>query len=69
MPFCLDCTKRNTCREICPELEKTLPKPRSGGHMKEKSYSPQQLVKITDMQIATKFMTGGGKRKHPHIEE
>jgi len=33
--FCLECEKRPTCKKICPELEKELPKERGGGHNRE----------------------------------
>jgi hypothetical protein len=41
--FCISCPKKITCKSICPELEKTLPKPRSGGHSKEFPVDPQKL--------------------------
>jgi hypothetical protein len=30
MPFCSNCDKRPTCKEICLELEKILPKAQTG---------------------------------------
>jgi len=41
--FCLSCPKKPTCKSICPELEKILPKPRSGGHKKERVQSTDLL--------------------------
>lgn len=43
MPFCLNCPTKNTCKEICPEVEALLPKPRSGGHRKESLQSSDYL--------------------------
>ena len=68
MPFCLNCDKRDTCKEICPELEAVLPKPRGGGHKKE---FPVDIFKIRDMadnEIGREYTCGGGKRKK-HSQE
>lgn len=44
--FCLDCPKKVGCKEICSELEKILPKARSGGHEKEYCFDPHILDTI-----------------------
>lgn len=69
MPFCLNCPTKNTCKEICPEVEALLPKPRSGGHKKEKSHSPTHLAEIMDKISGQKYTCGGGKRSQPVIYE
>jgi len=57
--FCLDCDKRSTCKEICPELEKTLPKPRSGGNSKE---FPTNNID----EVAIKWALGRRGRRKPN---
>ncbi len=61
MPFCLTCEKRKDCKKICPELEKILPKVRSGGN--EKEFSTGNIE-----EVATKWaFNRKGKRKLPKI--
>jgi hypothetical protein len=43
---CGKCGKRSDCKEICKEVEALLPKPRSGGHKKEKSVDPKIFPRI-----------------------
>jgi hypothetical protein len=43
---CKICSKRSGCKELCPEIEKMLPKERSGGHRKEFSCDPQKLEEL-----------------------
>jgi len=63
--FCLSCDKRETCKEICPELEKTLPKVRGGGHRKEFMADEKTLEYLhTEQQERER-----GKRIMPHIYE
>ncbi len=56
---CLKCEKRSLCKEICPEIEAQLPKPRSGGHKKELTFDPAIMDKIVLNERGT------GRRRKP----
>ncbi len=47
--FCLTCSKKSVCKEICPELEKVLPKPQGGNNgRKMKFYAPSIIEDIAN---------------------
>ena len=48
--FCLTCNKRSECKKICPELEKTLPKPNTGRLRGEHSFDPYWLDKLENKE-------------------
>lgn len=60
---CQNCVKREFCHEICSEVEKLLPKPRSGGHKKEITTDPFKLDSLQSINIIIrgKIVRGKGK--------
>jgi hypothetical protein len=56
---CQFCGKRSDCKEICKEVEKLLPKPRSGGHRKEFACDP---FKIEGLAADSAFKIKYGNR-------
>jgi len=64
--FCLSCDKKPECKEICPELEKILPKPRSGGHRKEFPCDPQKIEGLANKRA---FELRYGKKRGVKIAE
>lgn len=58
---CSDCSTRNICKEICPEIEAQLPKPRGGGHRKE---FPTDNIEGIYQKVKDKEK---GWRKQPNI--
>jgi hypothetical protein len=44
MTSCLNCPKRETCKEICPEVEKLLPKVRGGTNGKREFFLTQEKL-------------------------
>jgi len=58
---CKECPEYKNCKEICPELEKILPKPRSGGHRKE--FATDKIEEV----YAHKNAKERGKQKSPCI--
>jgi len=70
IPFCKCCDKRPSCKKICPELEKSLPKISQGKLVRgEHSFDPVILERILNEKIGKEYTCGGGKRKKPVIEE
>lgn len=63
--FCLNCEKKETCKEICPELEKTLPKDWTGKLWKEFDVDPQKIDKVFQKSKDRE----SGSRKEPKIYE
>jgi hypothetical protein len=64
--FCLTCERKPSCVAICKELEKTLPKPRSGGHRKEISVDPHVFEKLLpDIAVIRSRI---GARRHKKIK-
>lgn len=66
MPSCLNCATRSTCKEICPDIEALLPKPRSGGHKKEIPCDPQKMDKLIPEMRGIKERLG--IRKHKQVK-
>jgi len=64
---CLNCVKREFCREICPEVEAMLPRPQGGKKNKENHYAPDVLESMANHR-ALKYKGLAG-RKLPKLEE
>jgi hypothetical protein len=70
MPFCLTCDMRKTCKAICPELEKALPKPQGGiSGRKIKFFAPNKLEGLAterafELKYGKKYAQVEKQKKH-----
>ena len=60
---CKGCEQRPTCKKLCEPMEALLPKPRSGGHKKEKSVDPVIFDKLIPDIANVRNKLGGRKKK------
>ena len=64
---CLNCVKREFCREICLEVGAVLPKPQGGKRNKENHYAPDVLEDMANRR-ALKYKGLAG-RKFVYFED